>query len=169
MMTSCTVAVAALQVYIGHTLSLLLQLVDKLNAEAYGSSKMKRCIEACSTMIKYARYAQAVCRPVGLAALDRSEEHLRLCMRSLCAPPSGLQEKTLYSSAASCYAQAINRQCWGDSALRELYIYAALRSDAVAKIQPGTPCHFCNVLSTLDHERRSVPLADQYHWVSGRR
>jgi hypothetical protein len=157
-MTSCTVAVAALQVYIGHTLSLLLQLVDKLNAEADGSSKMKRCIEACSTMIKYARYAQAVCGPVGLAALDRSEEHLRLCIRSLCAPPRGLQEKTLYSIAASCYAQAINRQCSGDSALRELYIYAALRSDAVAKIQPGTPCHFCNVLSTLDNERRSVPL-----------
>jgi hypothetical protein len=108
-------------------------------------------------MIKYARYAQAGCGSVGFVALDRSEEHLRLYMRSLCVRTSGLQEKTVFSVAASCNAQSISRQCWGDHVLQELYIYGAQRSDDVGKIQPGAPRHFCNVLST-HHERRSVPL-----------
>jgi hypothetical protein len=152
------VAAAALQVYIGHTLSFLLQLADQLITKDDGSFKIKCCVDACFQMTKYARCAQLACGPVGLVALDRSEEHLRLCMRSLCVRTSGVQGKTMFSVAASCYAQSLNRQCWGDHLLQELYIYAALRSDEVAKIQPVASYHFWNTLSTLDHEHRSVPL-----------
>jgi hypothetical protein len=157
---------AALEVYLSHTLASTLQLTAKLNAEDDGSREMKRCVAACSTMLKYARNAQTVCGPLGLVALDRSEEHLRVCMRNLCAPSYGVEEKTVYSVAAFCYAYAVNRQCWGDSALQELCIYAGLRTDAVAQIQANMPYHFCEVRSSLDHEFRSLGTMPLGEWTT---
>jgi hypothetical protein len=149
-MASSSAAAAALRVYLGHTLSYTLLLFDKLAEEDDGSPEVKRCVTACTVTLRYVRSAQSVCGPLGLAAIDRSEEHLRLCMRKLCSPTSGKQEKTMYSVAASCYANAINWQCRGDYVLQELYIFGGQRLDAIARVQPDAPYSLFSVESSLN-------------------
>jgi hypothetical protein len=149
-MASSSAAAAALRVYLGHSLSSTLLLLDKLAEEDDGSHELKRCVAACTVMLRYVRSAQSVCGPLGLAALDRSEEHLRLCMRKLCSPASGKQDNTMYSVAASCYAKAISWQCRGDYVLQELYIFGGQRLDAIARVQPDAPYSLFSVESSLN-------------------
>jgi hypothetical protein len=158
-MSASSVVAAALRVYLGHTLSTMLQLSAKLAEEDDASQEMKLCIAGCSTMLKFVRSAQSVCGPLGLAALDRSEEHLRLCMRRLSSPTSGKQERTMYSVAASCYVKALYWRCRGDFVLQELYVFGGLRSDTIASVQPDAPYSLFSVdCSLIDCAFKQTPI-----------
>jgi hypothetical protein len=130
---------AVCDVYLGHTLSAMLDLYGRLVAQNDDSKDVQCCVSACETVLRYVRSAQRACGVLGLLAIDRSQEHLQTCLKTLSATTaiSGRLGRTMYSVAGLCYANALNRQCQGDTHLKELWIFAADCADAVLQLRPN--------------------------------
>jgi hypothetical protein len=116
---------------------------------------MNRCLAACETALCYVRSGQQICGVIGLLAIDRSQQHLRLCIdvwrgvRDLNSPGA-----TIHSIAGLCYANANNRYFQGDTHIQEMWLYAAYCADTLNKLQPDQVQHTSNPES-----RRVVPLS----------
>jgi hypothetical protein len=131
---------AALHVYLSYTLSATLEQSAQLKARFDGSGEMRGCVAACETVLRYVRSAQCVCGALGLLAIDRSQEDLGLRLTILSAVPnSNSHDTTMWSVAALCYVNALNRQCMGDSELYELWLFAAKCLDTITSRKPNHP------------------------------
>jgi hypothetical protein len=126
----------AINVYLSHKLTTALDLSDKLAAEKDSSAKMESCVEACKAVLRYVHSAQTVCGVLGLLVIDRSEEHLRLCLRTLYAVNYCSHTRTMHSVAGLCYSNALIRHCWRDLELQELWLFAA----TIAMLNPDQRC-----------------------------
>jgi hypothetical protein len=136
-MTTSTLGRAALEVYLDHTLLTTSQLSARLHEQEKGSWHMNPCFEACDTLLHYLRCARSICG-VGLAAVDRCEEHLRQCLAAAMETPNpGYLKRSMNSVAGLCYANALNRRSVGDMQLSELWLHAGACSDRMAKLQPS--------------------------------
>jgi hypothetical protein len=130
----------AINVYLSHKLTTALDLSDKLAAEKDSSAKMESCVEACKAVLRYVHSAQTVCGVLGLLVIDRSEEHLRLCLRTLYAVDYCSHTRTMHSVAGLCYSNALIRHCWRDLELEELWLFAAECADTIAMLNPDQRC-----------------------------
>jgi PHD/YefM family antitoxin component YafN of YafNO toxin-antitoxin module len=136
-MTTSTLGRAALEVYLDHTSLNTSQLSARLREHEDGTWHMKTCSEACDTLLRYLRSARSICS-VGIAAVDRCEEHLRQCLASAREMPrSTYLKRSMNSVAGLCYANALNRRSAGDVQVSELWLHAGECSDRIAKLQPS--------------------------------
>jgi hypothetical protein len=132
---------AVRDVYLGHTLAATLELFGRLAARNDESAEMQFCVSACETVLRYVRSAQYACGVLGLVAIDRSQEHLRMCLKNLSATTaSHTPGRTICAVAGLCYASALNRRCKGDIQLEKLWMFAANCSDAVFKLRSNQAC-----------------------------
>jgi hypothetical protein len=83
----------ALHVYVSYTLSATLELSAQLETGNDGSTGIDRCITACEAVLRYVRSAQYVCGSIGLAAIERSQENLRLCIRNMNSATTRLNDR----------------------------------------------------------------------------
>jgi hypothetical protein len=132
---------AVRDVYLGHTLSATLELFGHLVAPNDESAERQLCISACETVLRYVRSAQHACGVLGLVAIDRSQEHLRMCLKNFSGTTAtSNQERTVYSVAGLCYANALNRQYQGNTQLEELWMFAANCYDVVSRVRSNQTC-----------------------------
>jgi hypothetical protein len=142
---------AALHVYLSYTLSATLEFHAQLLARDDRSVEVDGCVAACETVLRYVRSAQHVCGALGLVAIDRSQEGLRLKIKNLSAEVShNADDKTLSSVAALCYVNALNRRCHGDFELYELWSFAAVCVDNITSRKPNQ----FRVVAAADHTRK---------------
>jgi hypothetical protein len=142
---------AALRVYLSYTLSTTLEFHAQLLARDDRSVEVDGCVAACETVLRYVRSAQHVCGALGLVAIDRSQEGLRLKIKNLSAEVShNADDKTLSSVAALCYVNALNRRCHGDFELYELWSFAAVCVDNITSRKPNQ----FRVVAAADHTRK---------------
>jgi hypothetical protein len=146
-----------LHVYVSYTLSATLALSAQLEARNDGSTGIDCCITACEAALRYVRSAQYVCGSTGLAAIDRSLENLRLCIRNVNSATTRLNDRTALSVSALCYGNALNRRCMGDFELHELWMFAAKCLDTTIARKPIPPCVF-EAQSTSTWTRRTLTL-----------
>jgi hypothetical protein len=138
---------AVVDVYLCHTFSAMLELSSYLTAvyEAIRWPALQRCIAACGIVLDYVRFARSICGVLGLLAIDRSMEHLRVCINSWIECRKYHPGRTLYSVAGLCYASALNRQCHSDVQLRDLWLHAGSFADNAASQQTNDlNCEFRN-------------------------
>jgi hypothetical protein len=145
----------ALHVYVSYTLSATQELSAQLETGNNGSTGIDRCITACEAVLRYLRSAQYVCGSIGLAAIDRSQENLRLCIRNMNSATPRLNDRTALSVSALCYSNALNRRCAGDFELHELWMFAAKCSDTIIARKSIPPCVF-EAQSTSTWTRRTL-------------
>jgi hypothetical protein len=145
----------ALHVYVSYTLSATLELSAQLETGNNGSTGIDRCITACEAVLRYVRSAQYVCGSIGLAAIDRSQENLRLCIRNMNSATTRLNDRAALSVSALCYSNALNRRCTGDFELHELWMFAAMCLDTIIARKSIPPCVF-EAQSTSTWTRRTL-------------
>jgi hypothetical protein len=145
----------ALHVYVSYTLSATPELSAQLETGNNGSTGIDRCITACKAVLRYVRSAQYVCGSIGLAAIDRSQENLRLCIRNMNSVITRLNDRAALSVSALCYSNALNRRCTGDFELHELWMFAAKCLDTIISRKSIPPCVF-EAQSTSTWTRRAL-------------
>jgi hypothetical protein len=148
---------AGIAVYLCHTRSAVHELHELLTTQNDESTEMKRCIAACNAVLCYVRSGQHACGVLGLLAIDRSQEHLRLCIDAW----RGIRKlnsagDTIYSIAGLCYANATNRYIQGDTEIQEMWTFAAHCADTIIQLE-------CDQLHVVPNpgSRKDVPLSQK--------